>query len=202
MWVVCLCVWYLVVLDLISLSFQTYIHFLLFYNHCDKSELHVFGPFLFCLRVSWYGGPIRMMNIQEVTNNSCVGRIFNMLGTSWVKIASYECKGVAVIWWMCLFHVRSLVIWTPRFGWLSVSWSDSSPSMSLNRVGCLACVSLITKHFCGLKCIWQSYSHFISEFRSFWSSCESLSFFISLYSIQSSANRRIDEWILFGKSLM
>ena len=42
------------------------IPFLLFYNHCDKSELHIFGPFLFCLRVSWYGGPIRMMNIQEV----------------------------------------------------------------------------------------------------------------------------------------
>ena len=43
---------------------------------------------------------------------------------------------------------------------------------------------------------------FISEFSSFWSSCESLSFFISLYSTQSSANRRIDEWILFGKSLI
>ena len=57
---------YSVVLDLISLSFQTYIHFLLFYNHCDKSELHVFGPFLFYLRVSWCGGPIRMMNIQGV----------------------------------------------------------------------------------------------------------------------------------------
>ena len=75
-------------------------------------------------------------------------------------------------------------------------------SNTVNRFRCLACVSLITKHFCGLKCICQSYSHFISGFRSFWSSCESFSFFISLYSTQSSANRRIDEWILFGKSLI
>ena len=42
-----------------------YIPLLLFYNHCDKSKSHVFGPFLFYLRVSWCGGPIRMMNIQE-----------------------------------------------------------------------------------------------------------------------------------------
>ena len=35
-------------------------------NHCDKSEVHVFGPFLFYLRVSWCVGPIRMMNIQQV----------------------------------------------------------------------------------------------------------------------------------------
>ena len=43
-----------------------YTPFLLFYNHCDKRELHIFGSFLFCLRVSWCGGPIRMMNTQEV----------------------------------------------------------------------------------------------------------------------------------------
>ena len=66
----------LVVLDLIYLSFQTYIPFLLFYNHCDKSELHVFGPLLFCLRVSWYGGPIRMMNIQEVDEQELCRQIF------------------------------------------------------------------------------------------------------------------------------
>ena len=40
--------------------------FSIVFNHCDKSELHVFGPFLFYLRVSWCGGSIRMMNIQEV----------------------------------------------------------------------------------------------------------------------------------------
>ena len=33
--------------SLISLSSQTHIPFQLFYNRCDKSELHVFGPFLF-----------------------------------------------------------------------------------------------------------------------------------------------------------
>ena len=71
----------------------------------------------------------------------------------------------------------------------------------MNRVMCLACVSLITKHLLGLKFLCQSYSHFISEFKSFCSSCESISFFISLYSTQSSANRRIDEWILFGLAL-
>ena len=49
--------------------------FLLFYNHCDKSELHVFGPFLFYLRVSWCGGPIRMMNIQEVDEQELCGQI-------------------------------------------------------------------------------------------------------------------------------
>ena len=34
-------------------SSQTHVPFILFYNHCDNSELHVFGPFLFYLRVSW-----------------------------------------------------------------------------------------------------------------------------------------------------
>ena len=53
---------------------------ILFYNHCDKSELHVSGPFLFYLRVSWCGGPIRMMNIQEVDEHELCRRIFfNML---------------------------------------------------------------------------------------------------------------------------
>ena len=53
-----------------------YVPFPLFYNHCDKSELHVFGPFLFCLRVSWYGGPIRMMNVQEVDEEELCRQIF------------------------------------------------------------------------------------------------------------------------------
>ena len=48
------------------LIISDHIPFLLFSNHCAKSELHVFGPFLFYLRVSWCGGPIRMMNSQEV----------------------------------------------------------------------------------------------------------------------------------------
>ena len=48
---------------------------ILFYNHCDKSELHVFGPFLFYLRVSWCGGPMRMMNIQEVHEQELCRRI-------------------------------------------------------------------------------------------------------------------------------
>ena len=64
------------VLSLISLSSQTHIPFLLFYNHCDKSELHVFGPFLFYLRVSWCGGPIRMMDIQEVDEQELCREIF------------------------------------------------------------------------------------------------------------------------------
>ena len=56
--------------------------------------------------------------------------------------------------------------------------------LKVNRVMCLACVSLITKHFVGLKFICQSYSRFSSEFKSFCSSCESISFFISLYCIR------------------
>ena len=49
------------------------------------SDIHpfsiVFGPFLFCLRVSWYEGPIRMMNIQEVDEQELSRQIcFNMLG--------------------------------------------------------------------------------------------------------------------------
>ena len=68
------------VLSLISLSSQAHIPFLLFYNHCDKSELHVFGPYLFYLRVSWCGGPIRMMNNQEVDEQELCREIFlNML---------------------------------------------------------------------------------------------------------------------------
>ena len=64
------------VLSLISLSSQTHIPSLLFYNHCDKSELRVFGPFIFYLRVSWCGGPIRMMNIQEVGEKELCRQIF------------------------------------------------------------------------------------------------------------------------------
>ena len=45
-------------------------------NHCDKGELHVFGPFLFYLRVSWCGGPIRMMNIQEVDEQELCRQIY------------------------------------------------------------------------------------------------------------------------------
>ena len=52
------------------------IHILLFYNHCDKSELHFFGPFLFCLRVSWSGGHKLMMNIQEMDKQELSRQIF------------------------------------------------------------------------------------------------------------------------------
>ena len=62
--------------SLISLSSQTHIPFQLFYNRCDKSELHVFGPFIFYLRVSWCGGPIRMKNIQEVDEQELCRQIF------------------------------------------------------------------------------------------------------------------------------
>ena len=61
---------------LISLSSQTDIPFLLFYNHCDKSELHVFAPFIFYLRVSLCGGPMRMMNIPEVDEHELCRQIF------------------------------------------------------------------------------------------------------------------------------
>ena len=64
-----------VVLNLIFLSFQTYIPFLMFYNHCDKSGLHVFGPFPF-LRVYWCEGVIRMMNIQEMDEQELCRQIF------------------------------------------------------------------------------------------------------------------------------
>ena len=50
-------------------------------NHCDKSELHVFGPFLFYLRVSWCGGPIRMMNIQEVDEQELCRQIVYYVGS-------------------------------------------------------------------------------------------------------------------------
>ena len=50
--------------------------FSIVYNRCDKSELHVFGPFLFYLRVSWCGGPIRMKNIQEVDEQELCRQIF------------------------------------------------------------------------------------------------------------------------------
>ena len=68
----------IVVLCLISLPFQTYIRFLLFYNHCDKSELTVFGPFQFYSRVAWCGVPLTNARVR---------------------------LAVVVIWWMCLFHV-------------------------------------------------------------------------------------------------
>ena len=63
--------------SLISLSSQTHIPFQLFYNRCDKSELHVFGPFLFYLRVSWCVGPIRMKNIQEVDEQELCRQILS-----------------------------------------------------------------------------------------------------------------------------
>ena len=50
--------------------------FSIVFNHCDKSELRVFGPFLFYLRVSWCGGPIRMMNNQEVSEQELCRQIF------------------------------------------------------------------------------------------------------------------------------
>ena len=78
--------------NLSSLSYQTHIPFLLFYNHCDKSEQHVFGPFRFYLRVSWCGFPIRMMNIQEVDEQELCRQIFFNMLMAWVKIASYTCK--------------------------------------------------------------------------------------------------------------
>ena len=55
---------------------DTHIPFQLFYNRCDKSELLVFGPFLFYLRVSWCVGPIRMKNIQEVDEQEFCRQIF------------------------------------------------------------------------------------------------------------------------------
>ena len=64
------------VLSLSSISSQTHIPFLLFYNHCDKSKLHVFGPFLFDLRVPWCGGPLRMMTIQEVDEQELCRQIY------------------------------------------------------------------------------------------------------------------------------
>ena len=61
---------------------------------CDKSELRVFGPFLFyLLRVSWCGGPIRMMNIQEVDEQELCRQIFKICWGHEYKYSSYECKG-------------------------------------------------------------------------------------------------------------
>ena len=86
------------VLDLISLSFQTYIPFLLFYNHCDKSELHVFGPFLFCLRVSWYGGPIRVMNIQELDEQELCRQIYFKYFGGMSKDCVLRMQGYGWLW--------------------------------------------------------------------------------------------------------
>ena len=67
---------FFVILSLISLSSQTRIPFVLYYNRCDKSEMHVFGPLLFDLRVSWCGGPLLMMNIQEVDEQELCRKFF------------------------------------------------------------------------------------------------------------------------------
>ena len=48
-----------------------------------------------------------MMKIQEVDEQELCMQIFYYVeGMS----KDCECKAVAVIWWMCLFHVRSFVI--------------------------------------------------------------------------------------------
>ena len=63
--------------SLISLSSQTHITFQLFYNRCDKSELHVFVyHFYFIYECLGVGGPIRMKNIQEVDEQELCRQIF------------------------------------------------------------------------------------------------------------------------------
>ena len=84
---------------LISLSSQTHIPFQLLYNICDKSELHVCGV----------GVPYGLRIFKKWTNNSCVGRCFNML-RAWIQIASYECNGMVSCGSNLVFRVRSLVI--------------------------------------------------------------------------------------------
>ena len=73
-------------LSLITLSYQTHIPFLLFYNHCDTSELHVRTIFYCIYKCLGVGVPCGWWIFKEWTNKSCVGRFFNML-RAWVKIA-------------------------------------------------------------------------------------------------------------------
>ena len=49
-------------------------------------------------------------------NKGCVGGCFDVLGHEWRFRLTNACVRLAeaVIWWMCLFQVRSLVIQTPR----------------------------------------------------------------------------------------
>ena len=42
----------------------------------DIQYMRVLGPFLSYLRVYWYGGPILMMNIQEVDEQELCRQIF------------------------------------------------------------------------------------------------------------------------------
>ena len=79
LWIVCLCVWYLVVLCVIAPSFQTYIPFVLFYNHYDKSALHVFEPFLFHCRVSrwWYMSFLQFFSKAAVVDVPSPNELFN-----------------------------------------------------------------------------------------------------------------------------
>ena len=87
-----------------------HVPFLLFIIIVTKASCTSLGHFYFIYEC---GGPIRMMNIPEVDEQElCIGRLCNMSKDCVLRIQGYGLS-VAVILWMCLFHVRYLVLLTP-----------------------------------------------------------------------------------------
>ena len=140
-------------------------------------------------------GRTKALNACSLMAGECTFKFLLMNPSDWLALA------VMVL--ICLSHFKLFWMVMPKYFAESAFSSVCPCNWYVCDIVFRFCVTLTTVHLSGWKCMSQSCSHLPAASRSCWSFIASSLFFICLYMMLSSANkRRVLCWMYSARSFM